>query len=56
VGDARCWCGYEEVGCCWVGSGDVVSGSWDERVSDGRLLVCVWAKCLLIPTRSCKAN
>jgi len=30
-----------------VGGGGVVS--WGERVSDGRSLACVWAKCLFAP-------
>ena len=44
VEGARGGCGYEEVGCSWVGGGSAVS--WGERLSYGRSLVCVWAKCL----------
>jgi len=48
VEGARGGCGgYEEIGCSWGGSGGVVS--WAERVTDGRSVVCVWAKCLFAP-------
>jgi len=47
VEGARGGCGYKEVGCGWVGSWGVVS--LGERVSNGRSLVCVWAKYLFAP-------
>jgi len=50
VEGARGGCGYEEVGCGWVGGGCVVS--WGEKLSDERSLVSlvsVWAKFLFAP-------